>query len=106
MKNHAQEPSIQERGCGVLANLAANEDKFKIAIVTDGALEATVMAMVLHADNEQIQDRAVALIFKLCIPENIEQMVNANVSHMMAVVAEDFPECKEKASFVLTQLQT
>jgi len=105
MQNHAAEPNIQERGCGVLCNMAANDDELKIQIVEDGALDVIVMAMVLHGENEMIQERAVALLCKLCIPENIERMVNSNVSPMMAVVAVNFPELQEKASYVLTQLQ-
>ena len=104
MQNHASEPNIQERGCGVLCNLAANDDDLKVEIVDKGALEVTVMAMVLHGENEMIQERAVALLFKLCIKENISKMVNANVSPMMAVVAENFPVCQEKAAYVLSQL--
>ena len=56
-------------------------------------------------ENEMLQNRAVALLCKLCIPENIERMVNSNVSPMMAVVAVNFPELQEKASYVLTQLE-
>eukprot|EP00580_Thalassiosira_gravida_P018879 CAMPEP_0201658494 /NCGR_PEP_ID=MMETSP0494-20130426/1339_1 /ASSEMBLY_ACC=CAM_ASM_000839 /TAXON_ID=420259 /ORGANISM="Thalassiosira gravida, Strain GMp14c1" /LENGTH=703 /DNA_ID=CAMNT_0048135483 /DNA_START=101 /DNA_END=2212 /DNA_ORIENTATION=+ len=104
MQNHAAEPSIQERGCGVLCNLAANDDHLKIQIVEDGALDVVVMAMVLHGENEFIQERAVALVHKLCIPENVEAMVNANVSPMMAVVGENFPECQERASYILSYL--
>ena len=103
--NHAAEPNIQEWGCGVLCNMAANDDELKIQIVEDGALDVIVMAMVLHGGKEMIQDRAVALLCKLCIPENIERMVNSNVSPMMAVVAVNFPELQEKASYVLTQLE-
>lgn len=105
MQHLAPEPSIQERGFGVMSNLAANDDDLKVQIVEEGALEVIVMAMVLHGENEMIQERAVALLHKLCIPENIERMVNANVSPMMAVVAENFPDLREKASYVLTQLQ-
>jgi len=104
MRNHADEPNIQERGCGVLCNLAANEDDLKIQIVEKGALDVVVMAMVLHGENEMIQERAVSLMFKLCITENISRMVNANVSPMMAVVAEAFPICQDKASYVLEHL--
>ena len=74
--NHAAEPNIQEWGCGVLCNMAANDDELKIQIVEDGALDVIVMAMVLHGENEMIQDRAVALLCKLCIPENITQLLN------------------------------
>ena len=106
MQNHAENPIIQERGCGTMCNLAANDDKFKVQIVDEGALEVIVMAMVLHGEDDNINERAVALLHKLCmVPENISCMVAANVSPMMAVVADSFPECQEKASYVLTQLQ-
>eukprot|EP00571_Detonula_confervacea_P008566 CAMPEP_0172315142 /NCGR_PEP_ID=MMETSP1058-20130122/24199_1 /TAXON_ID=83371 /ORGANISM="Detonula confervacea, Strain CCMP 353" /LENGTH=686 /DNA_ID=CAMNT_0013029155 /DNA_START=30 /DNA_END=2090 /DNA_ORIENTATION=+ len=105
MQKHASVPEIQERGCGVLCNLVANDDNIKIQIVDEGALDVIVMAMVLHGENEKIQERAVALLYKLCIPENVSRMINANVSPMMAVVAETFPDCEEKASYVLTQLE-
>jgi len=105
MQNHAADPEIQERGCGVLCNLVTLDDNLKVEVVDVGALDVIVMAMVLHGENERIQERAVTLLFKLCIPENISRMVNANVSPMMAV-AEAFPNCREKASFVLSQLQT
>lgn len=104
MQKHADDPEIQQRGCGVLCNLAANDDELKVQIVDEGALDGIVMAMVLHGENEFIQERAVALLYKLCIPENISRMVNANVSPMMAVVAETFPDCQEKAAYVLSQL--
>ncbi|KAL9184543.1 hypothetical protein ACHAXT_012513 [Thalassiosira profunda] len=106
MQGHAPDANIQEKGCGVLCNLAANDDDTKVRIVNEGALEVVVMAMVLHGENEMIAERAVALLHKLCIPENIEKMVNANVSPMMAVVTETFPDCQEKATFVLAQLNT
>lgn len=105
MHNHAGEPSIQEQGCGVLSNLAANDDDLKIQIVNDGALDVMVMAMVLHGENEFIQERAVALAHKLCIPENFDAMINANVSPMMAVVSENVPHCREKAAVILEKLQ-
>ena len=57
--------------------MAANDDELKVQIVEDGALDVIVMAMVLHGGKEMIQDRAVALLCKLCIPENITQLLNA-----------------------------
>ena len=105
MKNHASEPDIQERGCGVLCNLVSNDDDIKVQVVDEGALEAVVMAMVLHGENSNVQEWAVNILYKLCIPENIGKMVEANVSPMMAVVAESFPDCRKKATYVLNQLQ-
>jgi predicted RNA-binding protein Jag len=104
MHNHISEPIIQERGCGVLGNMAANDSNVKIQAVNDGALEVVVMAMVLHGENDKVQERAVALLHKLCIPENIKSMIDANVSPMM-VIATSIPNCEQKASYVLTQLE-
>ena len=105
MQNHAEDDSIQEKGCGTLTNLAATSSKLKIQVVKEGALDVVVMAMVLHGDNQTMQERAVSLMKKVCIPENIERMVAANVSPMMAIVAENFPSCRDKATFVLEQLE-
>ena len=104
MRSHVSQPTIQERGCGVLCNMAANNDSVKVQVVNAGALEVIVMAMVLHGENEFVQERAVALLHKLCIPENIKSMVDANVSPMMAI-ATSIPKCEQKASYVLTQLE-
>lgn len=105
MQSHAEDDSIQEKGCGTLTNLAATSSKLKIQVVKEGALDVVVMAMVLHGDNQTMQERAVSLMKKVCIPENIERMVAANVSPMMAIVAENFPSCRDKATFVLEQLE-
>ncbi|KAL3805221.1 hypothetical protein ACHAW5_010209 [Stephanodiscus triporus] len=105
MRNLASEPSIQELGCGVLSNMAANDDSIKVQVVNSGALEVVVMAMVLHGEDEDVQGQAVALLYKLCIPENIKSMVDANVSPMMAI-ATSIPNCEQMASYVLTQLES
>lgn len=104
MRNLASESAIQELGCGVLSNMAANDDNIKVQVVNGGALEVVVMAMVLHGEDDDVQGQAVALLYKLCIPENIKSMVDANVSPMMAI-ATSIPNCEQMASYVLTQLE-
>ena len=51
--------------------------------------------MILHGENEMIQDCAVTSLCKLCKPENIEQIVNSNVILMMVVVAVFFKVTRE-----------
>lgn len=101
MQAHSEDASVQEKGCGVLTNLAATSTKLKVQIVKEGALDVAVMAMVLHGDNEVLNERAVSLIKKLCISENIEAMIAANISPVMTMVSETFPSCQEKGKLIL-----
>lgn len=101
MQAHSEDAAVQEKGCGILTNLAATSSQLKVQIVKEGSLEAAVMAMVLHGENEMLTERAVSLIKKLCIPENTEEMMMANIAPMMTMVAESFPRCREKAHIIL-----
>jgi len=104
MLAHSEDAAVQEKACGILTNLAATSTKLKVQIVKEGALEATVMAMVLHGENLVLTERAVSLIKKLCISDNTEAMMRENISPMMTVVAETFPSCREKANMILNFL--
>ena len=101
MQAHSEDAAVQEKGCGILTNLAATSSELKVQIVKEGSLEVAVMAMVLHGENEMLTERAVSLIKKLCIPENTEEMMMANIAPMMTMVAESFPRCREKAHIIL-----
>ena len=79
MQTHASISDIQIKGCAILSNFAF-DDSTKVKIVDKDALDILVMAMVLHSDNEEIQKRSVILLRKLCIKENVERMIAANVS--------------------------
>ncbi|KAL7452733.1 hypothetical protein ACHAWC_004454 [Mediolabrus comicus] len=111
---------LQEHGFNILENLASNDearrrtlsnlasdddDDTKVRIVSELALDIVVMAMVLHGDNEQIQERAVILLRKLCIKENIQRMVAANVSPVITVTAEILPSLTEETSYIVAQLE-
>jgi hypothetical protein len=104
MQAHSDDAAVQEKGCGILTNLAATSTKLKIQIVKEGLLEVAVMAMVLHGENEILTERAVSLIKKLCITENVDAMMMANIAPMMTMVAETFPSCREKAIMILNFL--
>ncbi|KAI2510647.1 hypothetical protein MHU86_3758 [Fragilaria crotonensis] len=54
MQAHSDAATVQEKGCGVLSNLAATDDDSKMRIVEEEALDAIIMAMVLHADNRAV----------------------------------------------------
>ena len=104
MQAHSEDAAVQEKGCGVLTNLAATSTKLKVQIVKEGSLETAVMAMVLHGENEVLTERAVSLIKKLCIVENAEAMMAANIAPMMTMVVETFPSSREKANMILNFL--
>lgn len=106
MQEHASTPEIQSEGCETLSNLASDDDDdTKVRIVSELALDIVVMAMVLHGDNEEIQERAVILLRKLCIKENIQRMVAANVSPVITVTAETLPSLIEETSYIVAQLE-
>ena len=106
MQEHASTPEIQSEGCETLSNLASDDDDdTKVRIVSELALDIVVMAMVLHGDNTQIQERAVILLRKLCIKENIQRMVAANVSPVITVTAETLPSLIEETSYIVAQLE-
>ena len=104
MQAHSEDAAVQEKGCGVLTNLAATSTKLKVQIVKEGSLETAVMAMILHGENEILTERAVSLIKKLCIVENAEAMLAANVAPIMTMVVETFPSSREKANMILNFL--
>ena len=74
-------------------------------IVEEEALDVVVMGMVLHGENELLQHRACSLLRKLCIPQNVEPMIVSNISALLVVMVDNFPDLSEKAQFVLDQLE-
>jgi hypothetical protein len=105
MHAHAGEGTVQEKGCGVLANLAANDDNNKVRIVEEEALDAVVMAMVLHTDNKLVQDRSLSLLKKLACASNIKPMQAANVAELVMIARDKFPgKCGDKAKHLLAML--
>jgi hypothetical protein len=105
MQTHASVPDIQIKGCAMLSNLASDDDITKVKIVDEDVLHVVVMAMVLHSDNKEIQERAVILLRKLCIKENMQRMITANVSPVITVAAEILPSCIEETSYIVAQLE-
>jgi hypothetical protein len=105
MQTHASISDIQILGCAILSNFASDDDLTKVKIVNDDALDIIVMAMVLHSDNKEIQERAVILLRKLCIKENMQRMIAANVSPVITVAAETLPSCFEETSYIVAQLE-
>merc|ERR1712157_296337 len=92
MQAHVGAATVQEKGCGVLSNLAATNDDSKVKIVEEEALDAIIMAMVIHGDNRAVQDRACSVLKRLAIGPNIKPMQAANVGELVQVAAEKFPE--------------
>ena len=108
MQAHTSSSEIQSEGCATLSNLASDDDDsdVKVKIVSEKALDTIVMAMVLHGDNEEIQERAVVLLRKLCIKENLQSMVVANISPVITVASETLtPSRIEETSYIVAQLE-
>eukprot|EP00985_Skeletonema_marinoi_P016436 scaffold8842_cov130-Skeletonema_marinoi.AAC.1 len=101
MHTFAESPHVQIKGCAMLSNFASAVDSIKVKIVDEGALDVIVMAMVLHSDNEEIQVRAVILLRKLCIKENVQRMITANISPVITVVEETLGDkLHEETSYI------
>ena len=106
MHTFAESPHVQIKGCAMLSNFASAVDSIKVKIVDEGALDVIVMAMVLHSDNEEIQVRAVILLRKLCIKENVQRMITANISPVITVVEETLGDkLHEETSYIVAQLE-
>jgi tellurite resistance protein len=103
MQAHADAATVQEKGCGVLSNLSATDEASKIRIVEEEALDAIVMAMVLHSDNGAVQDRACSVLKRLAIEPNLKQMQAANVAELVEQALANFPDrCGDKAKQILS----
>lgn len=93
MQAHVDDSAvIQEMGCAVLSSLAVDE-KSKLRIVEEEALDAIVLAMVLYSDDANVQARACEALFQLAIRQNIQAMQASNVVELAQTASEKFPEC-------------
>ena len=106
MQAHVDSSTVQEMGCAVLANLAGT-DQSRMKIVDEEALDAIVLAMVLHTDDIQVQERACIILLQLAILPNFKSMKAANIPELVRVAAEKFPEqCQEPARRLLSAFTT
>ena len=69
------------------------------------ALDAIIMAMVLHSENRSVQDRACSVLKRLAIGPNLKAMQVANVGELVRQAARKFPDkCQDKAKAILSVL--
>jgi len=101
---HANSPTVQESGCAALVNLT-DSDETKMFVVDMGALDAIILAMVLHKDDVRVQERVVFLLLLLAIKENHQHIMAANPIELVKTAAYNFPDqCQEHASQLIQQL--
>jgi hypothetical protein len=104
IQSHSNAPTVQDFGFAVLANLV-DSDETKMFIVDMGALDAIVLAMVLHKDDVGVQERACGLLLLLAVQENQRHILAANPIELVKLAAQKFPdECLEPASRLIRQL--
>lgn len=97
-------PVIQDFGFAILANLT-DSNETKMFIVDLGALDAIVLAMVLHKDHAGVQERTCNLLLLLAVHENYQHILAANPIELVKLAAHKYPEaCLEPASQLLRQL--
>jgi hypothetical protein len=102
MQGHLESATVQEKSCGTLNNLAALDEDTKLRIVDEEALDAIVMAMVLHPEDRNVQDRACSVLRRLAIPQNVKQMQAANVGQLVKTAMLKFPDkCGAKGRYIL-----
>jgi hypothetical protein len=104
IQTHSTAPTVQEYGFAVLANLI-DSDETKMFVVDMGALDAIVLAMVLHKDDVRVQERICGLLLLLAVEENHRHILAANPIELVKTAAHKFPEeCLEPASRLIQQL--
>jgi len=104
IQTHSECSIVQDFGFAVLANLT-DTDETKMFMVDIGALDAIVLAMVLHKDHGGVQERVCSLLMQLAIQDNHQHILAANPVELIKTAAHKFPEaCLEPASQLLHQL--
>ncbi|KAG7352058.1 hypothetical protein IV203_008106 [Nitzschia inconspicua] len=107
MQDHVVCDSIQELGCGVLANLSKLSDDAKMDIVDLGGLDQINVAMVCHEHASGLHVRACEAILWLSIDDNI-RAINASGLVQLAKKSRDlFPEqCEQSVKQLLQIVQS
>ena len=104
IQGHAYSPTVQDLGCAALTNLT-DSDETKMFVVDTGALDAIVLAMVLHKDNVRVQERICHLLLLLTVKENHRHILAANPIELVKAAAEKFPDqCMHPANRFIQEL--
>jgi RNA 3'-terminal phosphate cyclase len=61
-------------------------------VVDEEALDAIVLAMVLHGECFKVQECACQVLLQLAIMENFKAMQASNIGELVRVAAERFPQ--------------
>jgi hypothetical protein len=74
--------------------------------VDEEALDAIVLAMVLHGESFKVQECACQVLLQLAIMENFKAMQASNIGELVRVAAERFPQnCDEPARRLMYVLE-
>ncbi|VEU43227.1 unnamed protein product [Pseudo-nitzschia multistriata] len=104
IQGHSGAPTVQDLGCAALANLT-DSDETKMFVVDKGVLDAIVLAMVLHADHAEVQERVCRLLLLLAVKVNHKQIQAAIPIEIVRAAAKKFPDrCSEPANRLVREL--
>ena len=105
MQGHTESAAVQEMGCANLASLADRSFDNKLTIVDEEALDAIVMSMVLNSEDAEVQKQACRALNMLCVPDNFQQMLAANIVELVTAAGEKFPEeCLESYTSIVSSI--
>lgn len=104
IQNHSGVPIVQDFGFTILFNLT-DSNETKMFVVDLGALDAIVLAMVLHEDDARVQERICNLLLLLAVQENHQHILATKPIGLVKLAANKYPEeCREPASRLIRQL--
>ena len=81
MKNHPNEPAVQEKACQALNTLSASDGHREISFAASGAVASIVAAMQAHVSDPTVQKEACAALY------NITRRVGADRATVIASVS-------------------
>jgi len=87
MKNHPNEPAVQERACSALLALSPSDGKREVSFAASGAVASIVSAMQAHVSDAAVQEMACCALRKIVAQGGAERAtVVASVSGFTAIV--------------------
>ncbi|KAL9180205.1 hypothetical protein ACHAXT_008175 [Thalassiosira profunda] len=87
MKNHPNEPAVQERACAALAALAPADGRREVSFAASGAISTVVSAMQAHVNDGTVQTEACRALRAIAAAGGAERAtVVASVSGFTALI--------------------
>jgi len=105
MTIHVNNKGVQEKACGALSNLAANNEQNKIAIVEAEGIDAVKHAMERHPSVEGVQEKGCLAMRKLTTESTLPFMSCLDIKPILEHARRTFPKkCAERAGYVIDKL--